>query len=226
MTHRIGRYSIAMHERGSVDHECAGHQNRRGIPTVTVFDVLFVVLLLMAVITLIVATVAALRRRRARALIILRRLLVCAAAYIGIVYATTALSAARVLRVGDPQCSDDWCLAVDGAARTVKGAVTVYDVKLRIFSRARGRAQRENIATDVYLVDDHWRRYDPVPNPAAVPLNELLQPLQSVQTERVFELPSDVHGVGLIIGHRAGLPICLIIGECGAFHKGTVVRID
>jgi hypothetical protein len=193
---------------------------------VTVFDLLFIVLLLTAIITLIVAAVAALRGHRERALIILRSLLVGAAAYIGIVYGATALSAAKVLRVGDPQCSDDWCLAVDGAARTAKGAVTVYDVKLRIFSRARGRAQRENIATDVYLVDDRWRRYDPVPNRAAIPLNTLLQPLQSVQTERAFELPSDAHGIGLIIGHRAGLPICLIIGECGAFHKATVVRID
>jgi hypothetical protein len=58
------------------------------------------------------------------------------------------------------------------------------------------------------------------------PLNALLQPGESVTTGRRFELPADDHDIGLIVDRSTVLQICVIIGECGAFHKGTIVRID
>lgn len=192
----------------------------------TVFDLLFIGLLLTGISTLIVAAVSALRGRRGHALAILCRLAVCAVAYVGIVYVGTALSRQVLLRVGDPECSDDWCIAVEGVKRTPKNTVAVYDVTLRIFSRARRVAQRELLAKDVYLVDAHWRRYDPVFTGREVPLNALLQPGASLTTSRRFELPAHIHGIGLMVDRRTILPFCVIIGECGAFHKGTMVRID
>jgi hypothetical protein len=194
----------------------------------TIFDLLFLVLFLTAAGTLLAIAVAAVRGRRARALTLLGRLACGIIAYLGLVYAATALSRLVVLHAGDAECSDDWCIAVDGAQRTARGATAEYDVKLRIFSRALRRPQRELAATDVYLVDSLWNRYDPVPNSANVPLNTLLQPGESIATERVFEVPAGAHGLGLRVG-RSGMPIgpiCLIVGECEAFHKGTVIRID
>jgi hypothetical protein len=194
----------------------------------TIFDLLFLVLFLTAAGTLLAIAVAALRGRRARALTLARRLICGVVAYLGVVYAATALSTLVVLHAGDAECSDDWCIAVDGAQRTAKGAAAEYHVKLRIFSRALGRPQRELAATDVYLVDSLWRRYNPVPNATNIPLNTLLQPGESIATERVFEVPAGTHSLGLRVG-RSGQPvgpICLIIGECEAFHKGTVIRID
>jgi len=194
----------------------------------TIFDLLFLVLLLAAVVTLIAIVVAALGGRGARALVLLRWLGCCAVAYVGLVYAATALSSLEVMHPGDADCSDEWCIAVDGAQRTAKGATAFYDVKLRIFSRARRKPQRELIATDVYLVDSLWNRYDPIPNPADVPLNTLLQPGESVSTQRIFEVPAGARDLGLRVG-RSGLPIapvCLVIGECDAFRKGRVIRID
>jgi hypothetical protein len=194
----------------------------------TIFDLLFLVLVLAAAGTLILSAVAAMRGQRARALTLLGRLVCGGIAYVGLVYAATALSAPVVLHPGDADCSDDWCIAVDGAQRTAKGATAEYDVKLRIFSRALGRAQRELVATDVYLVDSLWNRYDPVPNAANIPLNTLLQPGESIATGRVFEVPANAHGLGLRVG-RSGMPfgpVCLIIGECEAFHKGTLIRIE
>lgn len=194
----------------------------------TIFDLLFLVLFLTAAGTLIFSAVAALRGRRARALKLLGRLACGVLAYVGLVYAATALSSLVVLHAGDAECSDDWCIAVNGAQRTAKGATAEYDVKLLIFSRALGRPQRELAATDVYLVDSVWNRYDPVPNATNIPLNTLLQPGERIATERVFEVPAGAHGLGLRVG-RSGSPvgpICLIIGECEAFHKGTVIRIE
>ncbi|SPE40268.1 exported hypothetical protein [Candidatus Sulfopaludibacter sp. SbA3] len=192
----------------------------------TIFDLLFIVLFLTAIGTLIAAIVSAFSGRRARALAILRMLVLCAASYIGIVYLATAFSRQTVLHVGDPQCSDDWCLAVDGVKRTPKNAVMLYDISLRIFSRARRVAQRENVAKDVYLLDAQHKRYDPVLTGAEIPLNTLLQPGESVTTTRTFQLPANASDIGLMVDRSSILPVCVIIGECGAFHMGAIVRID
>jgi hypothetical protein len=137
----------------------------------------------------------------------------------------TAFSKPVVHAIGDPQCNDDWCIEVEGIKQSSKDTNTSYEVTLRIFSRARRRAQRENIATDVYLVDSRWNRYDPILNGSEVPLNTLLEPGESVITRRRFELPKDAREIGLKVGHRT-VPICLIIGECEAFHKGEIIRFD
>jgi hypothetical protein len=202
----------------------AGSANRR--TAMTVYDLLFIALFFTAVGTLVVAAISALRGRRRRSFLIFRRLAFCAMTYIAIVYAVTALSRTRVLRVGDPECEDDWCLAVQGVKRTRQNAVARYDVTLRIFSRARRVAQREMGAKDVYLMDARWKRYDPVTTGPEVPLNTLLQAGESVTASRRFELPADVHDLGLLIDRTPILPFCVIIGECGAFHRGTIVRID
>jgi hypothetical protein len=193
---------------------------------VTLFDLLFILLFLAAVATLLAAAVSALRGKGSRALLLIRRLVVCAAAYLGLVYTATALSRQTMLHPGDPECNDDWCIAVDGVERIPRQQASAeYHVTLRIFSRALRRAQREGLATDVYLVDSLWNRYNPVHDAADVPLNTLLQPGESITTHRVFEVPAGARRLGLMIG-RSGLPICLIIGECGAFHKGTMIQID
>ena len=191
----------------------------------TIFDLLFLALFLAALAALILAAVYALRGRTGQAFGVLRRLTACTVVYLGMVYVITALSKPVVLKIGDPQCNDDWCIAVEGVLRTPKAALVAYDVKLRIFSRARRVAMRENGATDVYLVDSDWKRYQPIPDGTEIPLNTLLQPGQSVTTGRTFELPPDAHDIGLLV-QRSGLPVCLIIGECGAFHRGPMIRID
>jgi hypothetical protein len=192
----------------------------------TIFDLWFIALFLTGVGTLIVAAVSALRGRGGHAITLLRRLAFCAVAYVGIVYAATALSKAIVLHPGEPECDDDWCLAVDGLKRTQENTVAHYNVTLRIFSRARRVSQRELNAKDVYLVDPQWKRYDPIRTGSEIPLNTLLQAGESVTTSRLFELPADARGIGLIIDRTPVLPICVIVGECGAFHKATIVRLD
>jgi hypothetical protein len=192
---------------------------------VTVFDLLVIVLFLAAIGALIAATVLAVRGRWPRALRLLRGLALCTVVYVGIVYAATALSSEVVLRIGEPECTDDWCIAVENAKRSPMNGFARYDVTLRIFSRARRVAQREMGAKDVYLVDAQWRRYEPVRTGAEIPLNTLLQAGQSVIASRRFEVPADARGLGLMVD-RSSTPVCLVIGECEAFHKGTIVRLE
>jgi hypothetical protein len=193
---------------------------------VTIFDLLVIVLFLLAAGTLIGAAVLGVRGRWVPAFFLLRRLAICTLAYVGIVYAATALANEVVLRIGDPLCDDDWCIAVENAKRTPIDAIVRYDVTLRIFSRARRVEQREMGAKDVYLVDPQWTRYDPVRTGAEVPLNTLLQAGESVTTSRRFELPADARGIGLRVDRSSAFPVCLVIGECEAFHKGAIIRVE
>jgi hypothetical protein len=52
----------------------------------------------------------------------------------------------------------------------------------------------------------------------------LLQPGESVTAARTFEVAADAHPIGLVPDNL--LPVCPIIGECGAFHKATILKID
>jgi len=193
----------------------------------TIFDFLFIALFFCALGALVAAAVFALSGRRARALSVLRRLAMCAAVYLAIVYLSAAFAKQTVLRVGEPQCDDDWCLAVDAVDRTPQASTVRYRVTLRIFSRALRVAQRENGASDVYLADSRGERYDPIPQGSEIPLNTLLQAGESVTTTRLFELPAGAGNVELIVG-RHGLPngVCLIIGECEVFHGPPAVRLE
>jgi hypothetical protein len=182
----------------------------------TIFDLLFIAAALAGIGTLIVAAVT-------RSGAVLRKLAAGIGVYLVMVYSATLFSKPTVFHRGEPECNDDWCMAVDGTNRTQEA----YQITLRIFSRARRVAQREASATDVYLVDDRWNRYDPVPEPGDVPLNVLLQPGESITTKRSFRVPASVHVIGLRVGYKPTPgSVCLVIGECEAFHKGRFLALD
>lgn len=182
----------------------------------TVYDLLFIVSALTGIGTLIVACVT-------RSLRTLGKLGVGIVVYIVMVYSATLFSKPVIARQGQPQCTDDWCIAVDAVRRSGN----TCDVTLRIFSRALRVSQREASANDVYLVDDHWNRYNPIPQRGDVPLNVLLQAGESVSTGRRFEVPAGVHVTGLKVEYKPTPgSLCLVIGECDAFHKGRMIAID
>lgn len=192
----------------------------------TIFDLLFLAVFFTTVVMLVLAGIAALRRRRARALAFVRRLGIFVGAYLGIVIAVSLLSPPRVLNTDDEQCSDDWCIAVTDAHRQPAADAQSYDVTLRVSSRARRRAQRER-GVHVYLMDNRGRCYDPMPDPAVIPFDILLQPQEAVHVTRVFNLPVDAHDPVLVVSHDGWFPGLFIIGDSGSlFHKRPVVRLE
>lgn len=192
----------------------------------TIFEPLFLLLVLASVVTLGRAAVVAVREGPARALRILRRLAIGAGAYMAIVVVVAFVTPQKAYRIGDQQCFDDWCIAVLDARPAHGNAGTNWTLTLRISSRAKRVAQRENGAA-VYLTDALHRRFDPAPDAAAVPLDSQLQPGESVDVSRQFTLPPDAAQVGLVFTHNSGFPIgSLIIGENAWFHPLAIVRID
>lgn len=191
----------------------------------TAFDLIFIAVFFAIVGMLVATAVAASRGRGRRAVSILRRLGICIAAYLAIVVIVSLTSPPRVLHMNEPQCFDDWCISVDRVERTAAGADVSYAVTLRLFSRARGRPQREN-GVSVYLLDDHGRRYQPTEDPQAVPLNVQLNPGESRSATRRFLLPTDAHNPGLVVAH-GWFPGMFIIADGQSFlHKPTVVDLQ
>jgi hypothetical protein len=192
----------------------------------TVFEPLFILLFLATVATLLTAAVAALRGERPRALRILRRLAIGAAVYFAAVLLVAFLSIPPVHHIGEPMCSDDWCITVVNATHTPSGSTQSWNVTLRISSRAKRVEQRENGAA-VYLTDSLRRRFDPDPAEASVPLDVRVGPGESLDAMRRFDLPADAAGVELVFTHEGGFPIgAFIIGENQLFHKASIVRLD
>lgn len=178
----------------------------------SLFDLLFVVLFLTAVFSLFTSGWFAFRRRFDRARRILFRLVVGAASYMAVVVAVSLVLPRRVLRIGEPLCFDDWCVAVTRVKHARDGERVAYHVDLRLSSRARRVSQRENNLA-VYLTDDLGRRFDSVHASADLPFSVLLQPGQSADVSRSFAVPAEARGVGVVLTHEGGFPIgWLIIG--------------
>jgi hypothetical protein len=195
------------------------------MPLMNIFEPLFLLLVLVTVITLITTAVCAVRGKCARAGRILRRLGLGVGVYFVIVIAVSIVSPQRVYRVGDTQCFDDWCIAVVRAQWTDAPVVGRYEVTLRLSSRAK-RVPMGEKGTVVYLVDAQGRRYDPLPEGNDVPLDVMLQPGESINATRAFDVPRNTPDLGLIYTHQGGFPIgWFIITEGGWFQKPPIVRL-
>ncbi len=192
----------------------------------TLFDLLFILLFLLAVSVLIAAAWFALRGQFRRVRRTLFRLCVGAAVYMGVVVAVSLVLPRRVMKAGDLQCFDDWCISVVGFRRASESTRVAYSVDLRLLSRARRVSQRENNLA-VYLTDHEGRRYDPVPDSASAPFNVLLGPQESAVVSRSFLLPADAADVGVVITHQGGFPIgWFIIGYDTWFRKPPIAKLQ
>jgi len=191
----------------------------------TVFDLVFIMVFFSTVIMLVATVVAAGRGRGRRAVNILCGLGIFIAAYLAVIVVVSLTSPPQALHLNEPQCFDDWCISVDHVETTTTGTDVSYAVTLRLFSRARGRPQREN-GVSVYLLDDHGRRYQPAEDQQAVPLNVQLNPGESKNAIRKFILPMDAHRPGLVVAHGRFPGMFIIADDQSLFHKPMVVNLQ
>jgi len=155
------------------------------------------------------------------------------AVYMGALIIVSISTPQRVLRMGEDLCFDDWCIAVDDCSSSRNADQVRYFLNLRVSSRARRVSQRAP-ASSVYVTDSEGKKYPPSPegqrayesvHGEAKPLGDLLGPLESFSTVRVFDLPPESKDVGLVVRHGQG-PGWLIIGESQSlFHKRTVTKL-
>jgi hypothetical protein len=190
----------------------------------SIFELLFIAVVLAGIVTLSLAGLSAIRGRRARAFSILKGVVIGAVIYFGIVSVVSLALPRRTLRVGQPLCFDDWCITVESAERTPSQSEVSYLVNLRLSSRARRVAQREN-GIAVYLADAKGHRYSPLPDSSSPPLDAQLQPMESIVTTRTFNLPVEAQAAGLVIAHQ-GFPINWFIIGGGPFRREPIVLLQ
>jgi hypothetical protein len=210
---------------------------------VTPFDLLFIACFLTAVVALARAAYYAARRRWASSARVLRRLGYLAVVYLAMLVAVSLLSRPKVLRMGQRQCFDDWCVSVEHAARRSRvgtppadvGARGVfYVVTVRVSNAARRRAQRAADA-GVCLIDDKGHRYDPSPpgqraldanGAGGQDLTTRMPPGGSFVRRVVFDVPREAAELALVVNHGR-FPGLLIIGDPHSFlHPPTVIRLS
>ena len=188
----------------------------------TPFDLLFIALVLTTVGVALSCLVSILRGRGDRARRRFARWGLGALVYMGVVVAVGLITPRRVVSMGDEQCSDDWCIAVQDAARTTDSTIAVT---FWVSSRALRVTQRERYVV-AYLRDGNGRRYDPEPAAGEPPFDVALGPGVSVSTRRTFRVPPGAARLGVIITREGDIPFprCCIIGA-GPFHKDPVVPL-
>lgn len=187
----------------------------------TIFDLVFLGLVFVSIVALAAAAVAALRGQRARAAAILKVYGAGFAAYMAVVVVTSLFLPRRIASLGEPLCSDDWCLTVERIER----ASDVYRVGLKIESTAKRVTQRE-YGVSIYLADVEGRQFGVQPSTSDVPFDVPIRPQEAIETTRLFEMPPGLRPVGLVIRHGSGFPIgWFIIGYETWFRKPTIVRL-
>lgn len=194
----------------------------------TVFDLICLLAALATILALGAAGFLAARGHGRQALRVLCIWIVGAVTYLAIGAAVSFLRPQTVRSIGEPWCSDDWCLTVQSVHLDPASTTNTYRVDLLIESRAKRVSQRANGAW-IYLIDSQGRRFAPEPSSAA-PLDVLLAPGASVPTVRTFRVPAGVRAIGLVTGHGSGycgVMDFLVIGESGClFDKPAMVRIN
>jgi hypothetical protein len=190
----------------------------------TVYDVAATAIMAGAVGVLFIAEVLGLLACKRAVRAIFGGLIGCVIAYLGTWVALAVVSKQPPLSVGNPHCVDNWCLAVEDVKSTPASQTIVYDVTLCIFSRANraptsfGAHTAADRTTDVYLIDDRGRRYDPLPHSSEIPLDVTLQAGEAVRTRRSFELPADARNIGLL-PEGGSFGACPMLGECSTSHS-------
>ena len=190
----------------------------------TLFDLLFILVFLTTVLGGLTALVQFLLRHRDRSKRTLRRVGLFAGIYWALVIVVSLVLPRDEIRIGEPRCFDDWCISADSVSIIPLHLNRQIRVTFTLSSRAKRVAQRE-LGVSVYLVDLQNNRYDPQPDPHAVPFDTLLAPAEIVVTDREFTVPAGAGQVGLVITHEGGIPIqWFILGE-GPFRKPPIIPL-
>lgn len=194
------------------------------MPLMNIYEPLFLLLALVTLVTWTTAFILAVSGRLRRAGRILRRWIIGAAIYFAIVIVVSVVQPRRDFAPGEPQCFDDWCIAVVG--RHSSPDAKSVDVVLRVSSRAKRVPMGERGAA-VYLVDAQGRRFAPDPQGSDTPLGTVIGPGESFETSRHFRVPVDAANLAIVYAHDTGFPIgWLIITEGGWFAQPARMELN
>lgn len=204
----------------------------------TIFDLVFLSGALTVIVCFIRAAYLVIRRRSSAAARVLRRTGIGASVYFITLIVTSLVQPGGVVALGAPNCFDDFCIAVDSAARlhsigSVSGEGDFIVVSGRVVSRARGRRQRETDVRGVLMdslgvrheVSDRGQQALRALGGGGRSLTDFVEPMSANAFQLVFDVPASARALAFITVH-GWFPGALIIGSDGSlFHRPTAVRL-
>jgi hypothetical protein len=187
----------------------------------SIFDLLLIAVVLASCLTLFIALVHAVRGKFPQA----RRALAYLGAGLGVYFFalfTVSLTAhQKIAELGEPQCSDDWCVT---PTRAVRNGNTV-EVEFTVRSRALRVTQRE-FGVNPYLVDAQGNRVFAAET-VGPRFDQEVSAGESYNTIRRYRVSPGTGSLDLILRPNSGIgPGQFVIGdEASLLHPRTVVRV-
>jgi hypothetical protein len=185
----------------------------------TIFDLLFIAVFLASCVLLLIAAVQALRGRLHNAGRTLAYLASGLAVYLFALCIVSLTAHQKVVAIHEPQCSDDWCVAVSRTARSGQ----LLEIEFTVQSRALRVRQRE-FDVDPYLIDNTGREYH-AKESAGPPFDKEIGPGEAFTTIRRYQ--AGPGAFNLILRPRHLSPGTFVIGdEASLLHPRTIVKIE
>jgi hypothetical protein len=208
----------------------------------SIFDLLLILLVLATAMASVGAAVLLFMRRWTIAWRFLAGVFVAWIVYLGAGALVAVRTPQHIMALGEDRCFDEMCFAVMGWNRTpstirangaTNGGRSFYIVYIRISNRSRGRAQRE-IGRKGVLIDRSGQVYEeskeavraltPVNGTRYPGLDAEVGPGQSLETELVFDLPTEVDYPGFALASDLTInPARIVIGDEESFLRWPTV---
>jgi hypothetical protein len=184
----------------------------------TIFDLLLIVVVLALAGGFVIALVQAVTGRFRNAA---RTSLVLAsgvAIYLVTVCIVSLTAAQKVKALGDPDCSDDWCVSPQ-KAYFEGGDVAV---EFRVWSRAKRVTQRE-YGVRPFLIDARGQRFPAVQEEGPA-FDRAVAPDEEFRTVRLYHVAPDATTLDLVMREGFGLDTFVIGASQSLLHPRTVYR--
>jgi hypothetical protein len=185
----------------------------------TIFDLVLIVIVLAGAAALLIAGVQAVSGHFRAASRTFLALVTGLGIYVATICIVSLSSTRKVKALGEPDCSDDWCMSpVKASFRE-----SMVAVEFRVWSRAKRVTQREH-GVNPFLVDERGERYASVESNGP-PFDRAVAPDEQFTTVRSYRVRPEAATVDLILRDGFG-PDAFVVGASQSLlHPRTVYRL-
>jgi hypothetical protein len=186
----------------------------------TIFDLLLIAVVLASTTGILTALVQAVRGKFRDAGRILLSLACGLAIYVATICIVSLSSKQQIRNLGDPDCSDDWCVTPEEAH--FQGPDVTIEFK--VWSRAKRVTQRE-YGVNPYLLDASGRRFDftEISGPS---FDQSVAAGESFTTERRYRIDREGGTLDLHLRGGGWGPGNFVIGDSASLlHPRTIYRL-
>jgi hypothetical protein len=185
----------------------------------TIFDLLLILIVLASAAGLIAALVQTFAGNRRGGSRTLMAVVSGIAIYLVAVCSVSLSSTEKIKALGEPDCSDDWCVTPE----TARLNASIVTVEFRVSSRAKRVTQRE-FGLSPYIKDNQGHFYR-IAGKDGPEFDRPIAPAESFVTSRTYRIDPTAETISLVMRDGFG-PATFVIGASQSLlHPRTVYKI-